>query len=109
MREKINRVTIFDVDNEGFKVIGVPSKQIQVLFFSKNLNRKSYFKKNRVHFPFFFPISESDGRNNTLDTLPEGKLAEGGMQYKRVYSDWKPTIEKTDVVGAMEAIAGKFQ
>ncbi|XP_073969429.1 FH2 domain-containing protein formin 3 isoform X2 [Rhodnius prolixus] len=49
--------------------------------------------------------SESDGRNNTLDTLPEGKLAEGGMQYKRVYSDWKPTIEKTDVVGAMEAIA----
>jgi hypothetical protein len=40
-----------------------------------------------------------------LDTLPEGKLADQG-QYKRVYSDWKPTIEKTDVVRAMEAIEG---
>ncbi|XP_014252125.1 FH2 domain-containing protein 1 isoform X2 [Cimex lectularius] len=49
--------------------------------------------------------SESEGRANTLDTLPEGKLAEGNMQYKRVYSDWRPTIDKTDVVGAMEAIA----
>lgn len=45
-------------------------------------------------------FSESEGRG-TLDTLPEGS------QYKRVYPDWKPTIEKTDVVGAMEAIAGK--
>lgn len=43
----------------------------------------------------------------TLDTLPEGKLAEGNSQYKRVYSDWKPTVDKTDVVGTMEAIAGK--
>ncbi|RZF46426.1 hypothetical protein LSTR_LSTR012501 [Laodelphax striatellus] len=50
--------------------------------------------------------SESEGRG-TLDTLPEGKLAEAGhcSQYKRVYPDWKPTIEKTDVVGTMEAIA----
>lgn len=44
----------------------------------------------------------------TLDTLPEGKLAEGNSQYKRVYSDWKPTVDKTDVVGTMEAIAGKI-
>ncbi|CAH1402324.1 unnamed protein product [Nezara viridula] len=49
--------------------------------------------------------SESEGRSGTLDTLPEGKLADGSLQYKRVYSDWKPTIDKTDVVGAMEAIA----
>lgn len=28
-------------------------------------------------------------------------------EYKRVYPDWKPTIDKTDVVGAMEAIEGK--
>uniref|UniRef100_A0A1B6D1V3 FH2 domain-containing protein n=1 Tax=Clastoptera arizonana TaxID=38151 RepID=A0A1B6D1V3_9HEMI len=47
--------------------------------------------------------SESE-RSTTLDTLPEGKLAEAS-QYKRVYSDWKPTIDKTDVVGTMEAIA----
>ncbi|XP_075228293.1 uncharacterized protein LOC142328432 isoform X2 [Lycorma delicatula] len=46
--------------------------------------------------------SESEGRG-TLDTLPEGS------QYKRVYPDWKPTIEKTDVVGAMEAIAAQPQ
>lgn len=43
----------------------------------------------------------------TLDTLPEGKLAQGNAQYKRVYTDWRPTVEKTDVVGTMEAIAGK--
>jgi len=46
-------------------------------------------------------IAESEGRGNTLDTLPEEK-------YRRVYSDWRPTIEKTDVVGAMEAIEGRF-
>ncbi|KAF4526912.1 hypothetical protein B566_EDAN008355 [Ephemera danica] len=49
--------------------------------------------------------NDGDGRNGAglLDTLPEGKLADQ-VQYKRVYSDWKPTIEKTDVVRAMEAI-----
>lgn len=46
--------------------------------------------------------SESEGRGSTLDTLPEEKST--NTQYKRVYSDWRPTIEKTDVVGAMEAI-----
>ncbi|XP_034249278.1 formin-J isoform X3 [Thrips palmi] len=73
--------------------------------------------------------SESDGRSGGLDTLPEGKLADSqspspqtapsstsqfgpgvqeslsNPQYKRVYPDWKPTIDKTDVVGTMEAIA----
>ncbi|KAL1455382.1 hypothetical protein WDU94_009481, partial [Cyamophila willieti] len=48
--------------------------------------------------------SESDGRSGTLDTLPEGKLALN-TSYKPVYSEWKPTFDKTDVVGAMEAIA----
>jgi len=43
-----------------------------------------------------------------LDTLPEGKLANAKNDgYKRVYTDWRPTIDKTDVVGVMEAIAGK--
>lgn len=71
--------------------------------------------------------AESDGRSGGLDTLPEGKLADSqsqqpqtatsqfgsgisesvaNSQYKRVYPDWKPTIDKTDVVGTMEAIAG---
>lgn len=53
--------------------------------------------------------SESDGRSSILDTLPEGKLADANKDgYKRVYTDWKPTIDKTDVVGVMEAIAGKW-
>lgn len=53
--------------------------------------------------------SESDGRSSILDTLPEGKLADASRDgYKRVYTDWKPTIDKTDVVGVMEAIAGKW-
>lgn len=53
--------------------------------------------------------SESDCRNNILHTLPEGKLANANNDgYKRVYSDWRPTIDKTDVVGVMEAIAGEF-
>lgn len=51
--------------------------------------------------------SESDGRSSILDTLPEGKLANANDGYKRVYSDWRPTIDKTDVVGVMEAIAGE--
>jgi len=51
-------------------------------------------------------IVESEGRGSTLDTLPEEKST--NTQYKRVYSDWRPTIEKTDVVGAMEAIEGGF-
>lgn len=74
--------------------------------------------------------AESDGRSGGLDTLPEGKLADSqspspqtalsstsqfapgvqetlsNPQYKRVYPDWKPAIDKTDVVGTMEAIAG---
>lgn len=63
-------------------------------------------KCNQVIFIDVHVVVESE-RSLTLDTLPEGKLAEGNSQYKRVYSDWKPTVDKTDVVGTMEAIAGK--
>jgi len=52
----------------------------------------------------YWCFAESEGRGSTLDTLPEEKST--STQYKRVYSDWRPTIEKTDVVGAMEAIEG---
>lgn len=53
-------------------------------------------------------ITESE-RSSTLDTVHEGKLISSGqLQYNRVYPDWKPstTIDKTDVVSAMEAIEG---
>jgi hypothetical protein len=51
-------------------------------------------------------LAESEGRGGTLDTLPEEKST--STQYRRVYSDWRPIIEKTDVVGAMEAIEGGY-
>ncbi|CAH0390583.1 unnamed protein product, partial [Bemisia tabaci] len=53
--------------------------------------------------------NDSESDRGTLDTLPEGKLANNtaNSQYKRVYSDWRPSIDKNvDVVGVMEAIAG---
>lgn len=54
-------------------------------------------------------ILETESRSGILDTLPEEKISRTNepMQYKRVYPDWKPTIDKTDVVGVMEAIEGK--
>lgn len=57
----------------------------------------------------FIFFAESEGRSGTLDTLPEEKTTKTNevTEYKRVYPDWKPTIDKTDVVGAMEAIEGK--
>ena len=54
-----------------------------------------------------------------MDTLPEEEKATGtpssaapntSTPYQRVYQDWRPTVEKTDVVRAMEAIEGyKFE
>ncbi|XP_055601838.1 FH2 domain-containing protein 1 isoform X2 [Uranotaenia lowii] len=74
------------------------------------VNRRSYETDN-----------ESD-RGSKLDPLPEEKPPtitspepppqSGEIQlpttYKRVYQDWKPSsaLEKTDVMGTMEAIAG---
>lgn len=46
-----------------------------------------------------------------MDTLPEGKQVYSGSQstYRKVHPDWKPsiTIDKTDVVSAMEAVEGE--
>lgn len=57
-----------------------------------------------------YSITESE-RSSTLDTLPEGKQVYSGSQstYRKVHPDWKPsaTIDKTDVVSAMEAVEGK--
>ncbi|XP_053692814.1 FH2 domain-containing protein 1 isoform X2 [Sabethes cyaneus] len=70
------------------------------------VNRRSYETDN-----------ESD-RGSKLDPLPEEKqpavtspentLDQLPATYKRVYPDWKPSsaLEKTDVMGTMEAIAG---
>lgn len=66
---------------------------------------KDYFFNQTYSFIIFFTESE---KSSTLDTLPEGKQVFSGSQstYRRVYPDWKPstTIDKTDVVGAMEIV-----
>ena len=72
-------------------------------FDSNNIGIPKLFEGNDI----FIVTAESEGRGSTLDTLPEEKST-SAPQYKRVYSDWRPTIEKTDVVGAMEAIEGIF-
>uniref|UniRef100_W4VR99 Putative formin 3 n=1 Tax=Corethrella appendiculata TaxID=1370023 RepID=W4VR99_9DIPT len=58
-----------------------------------------------------FETDTDSERGSKLDTLPEEKpnlsVTSPEPVYKRVYPDWKPstTLEKTDVVGTMEAIA----
>lgn len=61
-------------------------------------------------------FAENEGRDSLNNTPTDPvtkcrrdsltKLPEQVPVYQRVYSDWKPTIEKTDVVGTMEVIAG---
>lgn len=55
-----------------------------------------------------FEMDSESERSSTLDTLPEGKQVHSGgpSTYRRVYPDWKPsnTIDKTDVVKAMEVV-----
>ncbi|XP_023310886.1 inverted formin-2 [Anoplophora glabripennis] len=55
-----------------------------------------------------FEMDSESERSSTLDTLPEGKQVYSGSQsnYRKVFPDWKPssTIDKMDVVGAMEAV-----
>lgn len=70
------------------------------------MNRRSYETDN-----------ESD-RGSKLEPLPEEKpptisppevtVDQMPSNYKRVYPDWKPSsaLEKTDVMGTMDAIAG---
>ena len=43
-----------------------------------------------------------------MDTLPEGRPPDSKQrsEYRRGYHDWKPSVEKTDVFGTMEAIEG---
>ncbi|CAL4217329.1 unnamed protein product, partial [Meganyctiphanes norvegica] len=43
--------------------------------------------------------------DHPTDDLASAKTAATGEEYKRVYGDLKPSMDKIDVVGAMEAIA----
>lgn len=73
------------------------------------VNRRSYETDN-----------ESD-RGSKLEPLPEEKpptisppevtADQMPSSYKRVYPDWKPSsaLEKTDVMGTMDAIAGMYR
>lgn len=82
------------------------------------------FLFNDVALHLFFNFSESE-KGSKLDTLPEEKSHHSPSQvqpptaipsvqtpsnepYRRVYPEWKPssTLEKTDVVGTIETLAG---
>ncbi|XP_048516246.1 uncharacterized protein LOC105690620 [Athalia rosae] len=49
-----------------------------------------------------FEDSGSEGKSSTMNVLFEDKPAQ--QEYSRVYSDWRPTVEETDVMRTMEAI-----
>ncbi|GJQ83268.1 form3 [Trypoxylus dichotomus] len=65
-------------------------------------------RKKRVTNRRSFELDSESDRSNTLDTLPEGKQVYSGSQsnYRKTYPDWRPstTIDKTDVVSAMETV-----
>lgn len=81
---------------------------------------KLHFMKNIEKFIEIF-ITESE-KGSKLDPLPEEKSNQSpttnaqtltapstsNEPYRRVYPEWKPstTLEKTDVVGTIEALAG---
>lgn len=46
----------------------------------------------------------SEGKSSTMNVLFEDKPSQ--QEYSRVYSDWRPTVEETDVMRTMEAIEG---
>lgn len=48
-------------------------------------------------------IAESEGKSCTTNTLAEDQSMHEG--FSEVY-DWRPSVEKTDVIRTMEAIEG---
>ncbi|KAF5279555.1 hypothetical protein FQR65_LT03377 [Abscondita terminalis] len=65
-------------------------------------------RRRRITNRRSFEMDSESERSSNLETLPEGKQVYSGGQsvYRRVYPDWTPstTIEKMDVVSAMEAV-----
>lgn len=50
------------------------------------------------------PITESEGKS-PMNTLAEDQTMLEGREFSEVY-DWRPSVEKTDVMRTMEAIEG---
>ena len=47
--------------------------------------------------------------SSALDTLPEDRASDPKKgEYRRVYHDWKPSVEKTDWLGTIHAIEGNL-
>ncbi|KAK4881741.1 hypothetical protein RN001_005060 [Aquatica leii] len=65
-------------------------------------------RRRRITNRRSFEMDSESERSSNLETLPEGKQIYSGGQsvYRRVYPDWTPstTIDKMDVVSAMEAV-----
>lgn len=51
------------------------------------------------------PITESEGKSCPMNTLAEDQIMLEGGGFSEVY-DWRPSVEKTDVMRTMEAIEG---
>lgn len=53
-------------------------------------------------------ITENEGKSCPMNTLAEDQTAleEGG--FSEIY-DWRPSVEKTDVMRTMEAIESKYK
>lgn len=54
------------------------------------------------------PITESEGKNYPMNTLAENQTVLEGERFSEVY-DWRPSVEKTDVIRTMEAIEGAYK
>lgn len=48
-------------------------------------------------------LTESEGKTSSVNPLAEDSLH---VSYPEVY-DWRPSVEKTDVIRTMEAIEGE--
>lgn len=57
-----------------------------------------------IYYTLCVIYTESEGKNSIRNTLVEDDSMHEG--YSEVY-DWRPSVEKTDVMRTMEAIEGK--
>jgi len=50
-------------------------------------------------------MAESEGKSCQMNTLADDQITLEGGGFSEVY-DWRPSVEKTDVMRTMEAIEG---
>lgn len=110
-KKKKNKTLTFYTRLKGASIVTADPWRM-ILVSENKINKKITFEFSCVSVMVFTCV-ESEGRDPNSGTLLDRlrrdsltKMQEQPADYKRVYSDWKPTIDKTDVMGTMEAIAG---